>query len=575
MRQQLSSSGKIVEFRPRKGSADMRTTDIRNGVACLIWVLAAATVFAADPFAADEELLKTAGVQTDGPSLLEFFRKRTIDGSDVDRIKQLIKQLGNEDFEAREAASGKLAAIGVRAKPFLKDAANDPDVEVAKRAKECLQKVDQGSGSQTVAAAARLLARRKPDRAVEVLLTYLPSADDDKVAEEVRQALGVLALKDGKIDPTLVAALTDKSPVKRAAAAVAFGQAKAKEQVPALRKLLQDPEPLVRARAGLSLAALHDKEAVPLLIDLLGELPSYENNLVEDLLDTITLADDKAPAGNAGSDAASRKKYREAWKIWWTEHGAKLDLAKVEEASKPLGNTLVVLLDKGKVVDLDKNNKPRFEVENLDFPLDAQLLPEDHILVAEHNGGRVTERDKKGEIVWEKKVDGPLVAQRLPDGNTFICTRTQLLEYDKDGKSVYTYNSPRGEQFMKAMKLRNGDYAFIGQLGVTRFVRMTPQGKEIASFPVDVRTSGGRIDVTRKGHVLVPENGTNRVVEYDASGKVVWEVGIEQPIAALRLPNGNTIVTSMNQLRAVEFDRSGRELWEFKSDTRVTRAIRR
>ena len=30
---------------------------------------------------------------------------------------------------------------------------------------------------------------------------------------------------------------------------------------------------------------------------------------------------------------------------------------------------------------------------------------------------------------------------------------------------MYGYSSPHGEQFMKAMKLRNGDYAYIAQLG--------------------------------------------------------------------------------------------------------------
>ena len=311
-----------------------------------------------------------------------------------------------------------------------------------------------------------------------------------------------------------------------------------------------------------------------MLIDLLGKVPSYENSTVEDLL--YHLADDKAPAAYFPNDEAGHKKHREAWQAWWTEQGSKLDLAKLEETSKTLGCTLVVLLDKGKIIDLDNANKPRFEIDNLDFPLDAQLLPDDHVLLAEHNGGRVTERDKKGEVVWEKKVDMPLVAQRLPNGNTFICTRTQLLEFDKAGKEVFNYSSPRGEQFMKAMKLRNGDYAFIAQLGVTRFVRLTPEGKEITTFPVEVHfTSGGRVDVTPRGHVIIPENTNNRVVEYDANGKQVWEVAIEQPIAAVRLANGNTIVTSMNQLRAIEYDRTGKELWEYKSDTRVTRALRR
>jgi hypothetical protein len=551
----------------------MRTCDVRWGIVCVAVALGAAAVSAADPSAADEELLKKAGVGTDGAALLEFFRGRTVDGGDQERIEKLIKDLGSDDFETREAASGRLAGIGARAKPLLKAAADDPDVEVSRRAKECLQKIDQGFGSLTLSAAARLVARRKPDKAVEVLLAYLPSAEDEMVAEEVRATLGALALKDGKADPALVAALGDKSPARRAAAAAALCQAKATDHLPAVRKLLEDADATVRARAAVALVALREKEAIPVLIDVLGRLPAHQNNGVEDLL--YRLADDKAPTVPPGTDEAGRKKYREAWKTWWDDHGSKADVAKLEEAGKPLGYTLVVLLDKGKVMELDKDNKPRLELEGFDFPLDVQLLPGDHVLVAEHNGGRVTERDKKGAIVWEKKVDGPLAAQRLPTGNTFVCSRTQLLEFDKAGKEVFSYSSPRGEQFMKAMKLRNGDYAFVAQLGATRFVRLSPEGKELATFNVDVRTSGGRIDVTPKGNVLIPENGNNRVAEYDPQGKIVWEVAVEQPIAAVRLTNGNTLVTSMNQNRAVEFDRAGKEVWEFKSDTRVTRAFRR
>ncbi len=111
-----------------------------------------------------------------------------------------------------------------------------------------------------------------------------------------------------------------------------------------------------------------------------------------------------------------------------------------------------------------------------------------------------------------------------------------------------------------------------------RFVRLTPSGKEfkeVKSWGVQVHTSGGRLDVLPNGHVLIPEMDNNRVVEYDAAGQSVWEVPIDQPIAAVRLPNGNTIITQMGQNRAVEVDRMGKEVWQFKATTRVTRALRR
>jgi len=74
----------------------------------------------------------------------------------------------------------------------------------------------------------------------------------------------------------------------------------------------------------------------------------------------------------------------------------------------------------------------------------------------------------------------------------------------------------------------------------------------------------------------VPHHSEDKVIEYDGQGKVVWEVAIERPVSAMRLPNGNTLATSINPaIGAVEFDRAGNEVWHYRTNTRVTRAIRR
>ena len=43
--------------------------------------------------AADEDLLKAAGLTDDGPALLDYFRKRTVQSVDSEKIKLLIKQV--------------------------------------------------------------------------------------------------------------------------------------------------------------------------------------------------------------------------------------------------------------------------------------------------------------------------------------------------------------------------------------------------------------------------------------------------------------------------------------------------
>jgi hypothetical protein len=526
----------------------------------------------------DQVLLRENKIPLDGPGLLTFFKDRTANLTDAARVAKLIKQLGAEDFEDREDASRQLIALGSRVLKELQDATKNPDIEVVRRAEECLRQIKQGSTAHVLQAAVRQLGRTKDAGAATVLLAYLPTAEQEGIADEVRDTLIPLALREGKAEPALVAALTDREPVRRAAAGVALARAKVAAELPAVRKLMADPDAKVKARVALALAGIREKEAVPVIISLLDDpaLASrgVELEMLEDLL--FRLAEDRSPMAVTSSDAAARKKYREAWETWWKDHGEKLDVAKLEEATKVLGCTTIVLLDQNKVIDLDATNKPRFTIEGVVFPLDVQYLPGDRVLLAEHNAMKVTERDKEGKVLWEKAIDSPLSAQRLPNGNTLIGTRQQIVEVDPKGKEVSTFTQPRGEMIMRVQRLRNGQTAVVTQLGVTKFTLLDRDMKEVRSFGVEVRTSGGRIEVLPNGNVLIPENGNNRVVELDRDGRVVWEVAVDQPIAALRLPNGNTLVTSMNtSVGAVELDRTGKQVWQFKADTRVTRALRR
>jgi hypothetical protein len=537
-------------------------------------LLAAGKFVSAQEMADDEKTLRDAKLDTSDPALLEFFRKRTATDADLAKIRDLIGELGNDSFQVREKASTQLLTYGRAAVPLLRDAfKNNPDVEVQRRAEECLRRIEERGEATLATAAARLLARKKPAGAVEVLLAYAPSADDDLVADEVRSALGALARnKDGKLDPAVVAALGDKAPARRAAAAVAICRSGSTEHRDAIRNLLKDTDLDVRLHVAVALVRLKEKDAVPVLIELLPQTQLTQLWQVEDIL--YRLAGEQAPTVAAGTDEAGRRKYRDAWMGWWKEHGEKADLARLDR-NELLGYTLVVLLDKGKIMELGPKNQVRWEIDNLGFPLDVHYLPGDRVLISENQGGRVTERNFKGDVLWEHKVEGPLMAQRLPNGNTFITTYTQILEVDPKGKQVFTYARENGVGFMRGNKLPNGDIVCVLDGG--QFVRMDSKGKELQTMPVDIQTSGGRIEVLPNGRVLVPQFSAGKVVEVTPEGKVVWEVmsPFDRPIAAVRLPNGNTLVTSMPHHRAVELDRNGKVVWDYKTDTRVTRAYRR
>ncbi len=536
----------------------------------------------------DERLLREAGIASDGPALLRFFRDRVAGGDERDRIAALIKQLGDDSFDQREKASAQLVAIGAKAEAQLREAVkNPPEAEVKQRAELCLREIAKGGTARLPGAAARVLARRKPDGAVTALLAYLPSADGETGREAVADALAALALRDGKPDPALLAALEDKLALKRATAATALARAGAKEQLPALRKLLKDPDAVVRLRVALALAAVRDKEAVPTLVDLLADLPPNQGAEAEEVL--RILAGDAAPEVTLGPSETARKAAREAWAAWWKKNADKVDLAKLADGPREFGYTLVVQINlpaagagrlSGRVAEFGRDGKVRWQIEGLAGPRDAQMLPNGNVFIFESSGRRLTERTTKGEIVWEKSITAaagtagiPLSAQRLANGNVFVAMRGGLLEIDRDGKEVWSYKPTAAGSIYAAHKSRTGEVALVTLNGTCTL--LDAKGKETGTFRACRLSTTAGIDLLANGNVLVPDYAQNKVIEFDPKGKAVWEASVERPGSVVRLANGHTLVGSPLATRVVELDRDGKEVWKLSTEGRVYRASRR
>jgi hypothetical protein len=64
-------------------------------------------------------------------------------------------------------------------------------------------------------------------------------------------------------------------------------------------------------------------------------------------------------------------------------------------------------------------------------------------------------------------------------------------------------------------------------------------------------------------------------VENNLENKVIWEANVTWPTSAQRLPNGNTLVASVQAMRVVEIDRGGKVVWEYKDNIQPIRAHRR
>jgi HEAT repeat protein len=514
--------------------------------------------------AADEQTLRAAKIGTDGASLLDYFRRRTVGEAERQQLERLIRQLGDDAYPARERAAAALVRAGLPAVGLLRQAVLDADVEVARRAERCLKQIERVPSTTLSAAAARLLALRKPPGAVEVLLNYLPLADDEAVAEELREALAAVALRDGRPDPLLDQALENPLPLRRGAAAEALIRTGRPAAVEASRKALADGNADVRLRAALALVThAKDTRAVPPMIELLAELPQAAGWKVEEVL--IRLAGESAPAAPLGSDDAARQKCRDAWLAWWGQHGATADLAKLDAAPATLGYTLVVLRDRGggtgRVVELTAAREVHWKIDGLSQPFDAVVVGKDRLLVAEWGPThQVSEFDFRGRRLWSKPVSQPFYVQRLANGHTFIACRNQLVEWDADRREVYTVRREQHD-ISAAAKMRTGEIVYLTTAGTC--VRLDAHRREVRSYSVGRRVNPfGALEVLATGHVLLAL--TDAVAEFDADGRQVWSAPYTRPSSVQRLANGNTLVASTQTLTVAELDRQGQPVWEYK-----------
>jgi hypothetical protein len=463
--------------------------------------------------------------------------------------------------------------MGGKIMPLLKQAQRHADLEVRTRANRCLAAITMSNATPLSPVTARLLALRKPKGAAEALLSFLPFAEDEALLEECQAALNMVAYPKGiKAHPAILKAVHDKSALRRAAVGQALCHGPFTEYLPQLRRLLRDKEPNVRLRTALALAGAREREAVPVLISLIATLPTEQSSPAEEYL--LKLARDHPPKDLPDGDEG-RKKRSELWAAWWKANGT--SVAMVDRYSpiireRYLGFTMLIQANNNQVTELDKDNKPRWTLSGLLNPYDAHFLKGNRVLVAEYNGQRVTERDLKGNILWTKQVPSwPLQAERLRNGRTFIVCRNLLMEVDKGGREVLKIDRPH--DIMTARKLPNGKIVVI--TSNRQLLTMDGRGKVLKTAQLQ-NVYYNSNEILDNGNVLIPLGWNNRLVEYNADGKEVWSATLQQPMSAVRLANGHTVVASQSwPYKVYELDKTGKQIAEVQTNTYTYRVRRR
>jgi len=501
----------------------------------------------------------------DDKQLLDEFRSRTLTEKERSHALDLISKLKDASPDVRAKAVEGLIDMGPRAASLLRrtierqDAGPDAERQAA-LVQQCLAALEGDSSNPLPEAALHLLALRRPRGTVETLLAYVPFAENETIAAQLVEVLASVGCSGGKAEPALVHALEDKVNIRRATAAVALCKGKADKELAAVRKLLSDADATVRLRAAVGLAQSGDKSAVPILIALLADLPFDQVWEAEELL--TTLAGDKAPKERVGTDKASRTACVEAWQTWWRKEEKNVDLAKLNDAERDSGLLLVVEMQGGRVLEINRNGRIRWQLQGPQWPWDAVVCRNGNVFVVSQHTNQVSMWNRQGKQLWQQSCNMPFSCQQLRNGHLFVVCRQQISEFDANGKEVSSQQLMNLNWIIGGCKFPNGHVGLFTQQG--QYVRLDAKGKQVKTYQVNL--PGGfamNAEVLPGDRVLVALS-MGSVAEYNDKGQSVWECNVPNPAVPHRLPNGHTLVAQNGMNHLYELNRKGKIIAEKK-----------
>jgi hypothetical protein len=222
------------------------------------------------------------------------------------------------------------------------------------------------------------------------------------------------------------------------------------------------------------------------------------------------------------------------------------------------------------------------------------------ILAADSSTHRIAIVTDDGQVLWQRKIGDIHDLHMLPNGNIlFQESYTHLLEvtpgmHGEPDKTVWEYDSSKmnGNEGKKVQvhafqRLPNGN-TMISESGIGRIIEVDHDGKIVHELKLKLNHPSTHSDtrLARKldnGHYLVSHEADGTVREYDQQGNVVWEYEVpmfghapagghgpeafgNHTFCPLRLPNGNTLISTGNGHSILEVTPEKKIVWSLTQD---------
>ncbi len=184
---------------------------------------------------------------------------------------------------------------------------------------------------------------------------------------------------------------------------------------------------------------------------------------------------------------------------------------------------------------------------------------------------------RDGKVAWTYTIsekDNYFVdATMLSNGNIIFARKHGVTEVNQEKQVVWNYDAPTGTEIHSVQPIGKDKVLFMQCGNPARLILMKKKNNQVENElilqtrrPDNVHGQFRHVRMTKAGTFLVPHMDLGKVVEYDTKGKEIWSVEAKSCWAAVRLKNGNTLISG-NQLGYVrEVNPKGETVWEINKN---------
>jgi hypothetical protein len=165
----------------------------------------------------------------------------------------------------------------------------------------------------------------------------------------------------------------------------------------------------------------------------------------------------------------------------------------------------------------------------------------------------------------------------LSNGNVLFTRMYYVAEITPSKQIVWRYDAPRGTEIHTCQPIGFDKVMFVlNGLPGPRLMVVNIHTKEVlvdhqlpspsTTNVKSIHPQFRRVRITAQGTYLASFLSMGKVIEYDKDFNEIWHYDIPHPWAAIRLKNGNTLITSEQAVLQVEVNPKGETVWQLSKD---------